>query len=178
MNKRSKYKRGILGACTAAGLLLAAPGCGKANEEITESTIETSMPNGGDVEYDSGSGDISIQTTDGEGGAVGVQAGESVALPDNFPADIPVPDGVTWKLVQNASTGGKSGVTAQGMLQTPVADVAAFVKEETAKEGWTSEQSFQQAGQMEMMTFKKEERMLHITLTGTDDGTAIVISSQ
>jgi hypothetical protein len=167
------------GALALAGVLaMAAPGCGKAVEEITETAIESGMPGGGNVEIDQDGETFSIQSSTEDGGAIDLQAGDSVALPADFPSDIPVPDGVTWNLVQNAQIEGKASITAQGMLKTPLADVAAFVKKEAEGQGWTTEQSFQQAGQMEMLTFKKDERMLHATITDTGDGTALVLSSQ
>ena len=167
------------GAFALAGALaLVAPGCGKAVEEVTETAIESGMPGGGNVEFDRDGETITIQNVTGDGGSVSVQAGESVALPADFPDDIPVPDGVTWNVVQNAQIEGRAGVTAQGMLKTPLADVAAFMKKEAESQGWATEQSFQQAGQMEMLTFSKGERMLNVTLTDTGDGTALVISSQ
>jgi len=188
----------VLGSTAALFALAVLPGCGKAIEEATEAAIETNMPGGGNVEIDSDggkitietndgqggnmeidsdTGGISIQSSDGQGGTVDLQAGDSVALPADFPEDIPVPDGVTWNVVQNSSAAGAAGVTAQGMLETPVAEVAAFMKKEAEAGGWTQEQAMQQGG-MEMLVYKKGERMLHITATDTGDKTALVISSQ
>jgi nitrogen fixation protein len=164
----------IIAALGAIGLLLPLAGCGKVAEEATEKAIEASMPDGSSVEIDENGGQVSIQTTDGEGGAVNLQAGESVALPSDFPADIPVPQGVTWNLVQTAA----AGVTAQGMLKTPLADVAAFMKSGLEGQGWTQETAFQQAGEMEMLSYKKGERTLSVTVSKADEETAIVIASQ
>lgn len=165
-------------AALAGALLLTVSGCGKVAEEVAEKAMESSMPEGSKVEIDENKNQVSIQTTDGAGGAVSVQAGESVAFPADFPEDIPVPGGVTWNLVQSSSADSASGVIVQGMLSTPVADVAAFMKQGLEAKGWKQENAFQQAGEMEMLTYSKEERMVHVTATKADSQTALVISSQ
>lgn len=167
------YTRLLASATTLLLLATLASGCGKAAEKASETIIESNIPGGGSVDINSDDGMITIETPEGN-----VQAGESVALPDNFPEDIPIPEGVTWNLVQNISSDGATGVTAQGMLSQTVAEVANFIKTEAAAKNWTTVQSFQQAGEMEMHTFSKGERNLHVTISHADDQTALVISSQ
>jgi len=168
-----------VGAFVLVGTLtIGTAGCGKVAEEIAETAIESNMPDGSNVEINHDGGNINIQGSTGDGGSVNVQAGESVALPGDFPEDIPTPAGITWNLVQSGQVDGKASVTAQGAVKSPMADVSTFLKKEAEGKGWTSDQTFQQAGQMEMLTYKKDERMLHFTITNTGDETTVLISSQ
>ena len=178
MKSTSSFRYGAFVASAAIGFATLFNGCGKVAEEVAETAIESGMPGGGNVQIDSDSGTVSVQGSDGQGGAINVQAGESVALPADFPSDIPVPDGVTWNLVQNSQSDGKPVVMVQGMLATPLADVAASMKSRIESQGWTSVQNFQQAGEMEMLSYKKEERSLNVTITKADDQTSIMIASQ
>lgn len=173
---RNHFNKQIrLVAAIAAAVLLAPMlgGCGKAAEKVTEKVIESNIPGGGSVDFDAKENTITIENQDGT-----VQAGDSVALPADFPKDIPVPDGVTWNLVQNIANGDTKGVTAQGMLDKTVAEVAAFMKKEAAANGWESKETFQQPDQMEMLTYNKGERTLSVTITKADDKTMLMIAGQ
>jgi len=54
----------------------------------------------------------------------------------------------------------------------PVAKVAAFYKKECAAQGWTEQMQASQEG-TQTMIYKKESRLLHVTLATEDDGTGI-----
>lgn len=157
-------------------LTLVGSGCGKAVvEEASEAAIEAGLPDGSKVEIGQEGGTIKIQGPDGN---VSMETGESVALPANFPADIPVPDGVTWQMVQGAQSDGNSTLVVQGSLATPLAEVAATMKKNLEGQAWESVSSFQQTGEAEMLAYKKGERELSITISKDGDKTALLITTQ
>lgn len=152
------------------------PGCGKAAEMTAEKLAETAIENetGGNaaVDLNSENGTFSIQAGDGEN-AVNMQAGENVALPDNLPDDVYIPDGVTWNLVQSG-TGEKDQLMLHGTTTASMTDLAATLKSKATAQGWETVQSISQPGAMEMMTLSKGEKTLSYTL-GTDDGKTTVM---
>lgn len=172
--KRNRMRLNVM-ACLLA---LFAAGCGKAAEEASEAIIEANMPDGGNVEIDAEGGSIRFQGPDGSGAEVQFEAGESVALPENFPADVPVPEGVTWSVVQSSTAEGAGGIVVQGATATPLAEVAAFVKSGATGQGWTETQSMSQAGELEIVSYSKDERQLSYTLGKADGETTVMIVSQ
>ncbi len=153
-----------------SGLLLS--GCGKAVETITEKAIESEMGGDADVDIDSTTGQVSMKMNH-EGNEVSMEAGESVSLPADMPADVPLPDGVTWNLVQN-TTGESNGFILQGTVDTAMADLAATLRTKIEAQGWESVQNISQAGAMEMMTYSKGEKTLTYNLA-TDGGKTTVM---
>ena len=156
--------------------LAALSGCGKASEvvveSVTERALETEM--GGEVDVDINSSDGTFTMKGGDGKtSVNIQAGESVQLPANLPADVPIPEGVTWQMVQ-AAEGENSGFILQGSTAAPMADLATTMKTKIAEQGWESVQNIAQSGAMEMMTYSKGEKMLTCNLA-TDNGTTTVM---
>ena len=73
-----------------AGVALALTGCGQAAEQAAEEAAEQAIEaqGGGDVEIDAEGGEFSVEGEDGSEFSVG-----SDELPDDFPADVPIPEG-------------------------------------------------------------------------------------
>lgn len=76
------------GALIAAALLtFTACGGGDATDEAVEAGIEEALGSNADVEID-GDGAVKIETDEGS-----YSAGGSAEIPDDFPSDVPLPDG-------------------------------------------------------------------------------------
>lgn len=162
-------------SCTLL-LALHLAGCGgSTEEEIAETVIESGMPDGTKVEINEDGGNIKIDTPEG---SVNMQTGESVALPENFPADLPIPEGITWQMVQSSQADGKDMLIAQGSVPSPLDSVASSVRGKLAEQGWETVSTFNQAGEMEMLSFKKGERVLSVSITKEADKTQLLYSVQ
>lgn len=82
---RTLTKTLTAGAATAA-LLMGATGCSNPVEDLVEQAVEDAS--GGEIDIDSDSGTVEIETEDGS-----AQYGEGVELPSDFPSAVPLPGG-------------------------------------------------------------------------------------
>lgn len=113
-------------------LLLALPafvvaGCGgddEAAEKIAEKVIENES--GGDVDIEDGE----VSVTDEEGNKSTMSSGEE--LPEDFPKEIPLPDGAKITSGTKVSTGGDDTFAITAEVDDSPKDVLAFYKEELA----------------------------------------------
>jgi hypothetical protein len=72
----------------AIGVAVALSTTACSSDEAAERIIESQLGEGADIEIDTDSGDIQIQTDEGS-----LSSTSSADLPDDFPADIPTPEG-------------------------------------------------------------------------------------
>ena len=133
------------------------------------------MPDGSSVEINEDGGTIKIDTPEG---SVNMQTGESVALPENFPADLPIPEGVIWQMVQSSQADGKDMLIVQGSVPSPLDTVASSVRAKLAEQSWETVSTFMQAGEAEMLSFKKGERVLSVSISKDGDKTQVLYSVQ
>ena len=104
----------IPAAVLAAGLILT--GCSQGAENTAENLIESAT--GADVDLSDGS----VTVTDEEGNVI--ESGSDVALPDDFPSDLPQPDGGT---IVTASTMDGQVIVVWSMQGLTADDVDAYV---------------------------------------------------
>ena len=88
--------------------------CGQAAEEVAEQAAEQAI--GGDVEVN----DEGVTVTDDEGNEVAI--GENVAVPDTWPAAVPLYDGGTLQMISVQADG---AATAMWLAEGTPADAAA-----------------------------------------------------
>jgi len=146
-----------------AALLALAPGCGRK---------ETYEAPGGDgkltVDKKSGEATYEVNTKEGK---VKVTTGDSgVALPDNFPKDVPVYKGAK---VQMAANQGKQ-VMVQLLVSASQQEAGKYYQEEMKKQGWSNESSMNVA-EMTMHQFKKDQRQCVINVVKQDQGCMVQI---
>lgn len=124
----------------AAGVLVAVPltltACGEAAERAAEEGIERAAEQDGqDVEVDlDEDGGVKVEGSDGT-----FEVGEDVALPDDFPAEVPLLDG---QLISASSTPAESGSEGWYLLMTVDGapdDVFADASGELEGGGFTSD---------------------------------------
>ena len=94
----------VVGAIAGAALFLS--GCGDAAEQAAEEVAEQAIEEqgGGDVEIDADGESFSVEGEDGSEFSVG-----SDELPEDFPSDVPIPEGGTVESSSSMKTEGKAG---------------------------------------------------------------------
>lgn len=158
--------------------LITLPGCGKAAEVAVESATEKAIEkeSGGNASVDINTGDGTFSMTTGDGkNDVNMQAGEDLALPDDLPADVPLPDDTTWQLVQTVA-GESAGLMLQGSTGTAMKELAESLKSKAEAQGWKLENRVSSTDKMEMLTFSKGEKSLNYTLGTDGDTTSVSVS--
>lgn len=113
---------------------LSVAGCGlgdKAAEKAADKAVGKALSSEGEeVTVDSGSGNVKVETEDGT-----VQFGDGLELPDEFPADVPLPRG-DYSVLSSSTKGGEVGA----MLQVDGLDLQGeqeHFESELAAAGWT-----------------------------------------
>jgi hypothetical protein len=131
---------------------------------IIENTVEKTTGKKVDVNMDKNG----FTYTDEKTGQT-YQAGENIQIPDNFPSDAPRYPGAVAK----SATVDGAAKQATVMLETGdgMDKVEAWYKDEAAKDGWKSTQSFN-AAQIRNMGFEKDENGGKATLTVTLNATS------
>jgi hypothetical protein len=89
-------------ATTAAGLLLLGALAGCSSDDVVSDAVETASD--GKVKVDNDGKKITVEGEDGEGS---VSFGDDTELPDDFPSDVPLPEGGDVKAVIKGDTNGK-----------------------------------------------------------------------
>lgn len=84
----------------------------------------------------------------------------TVALPDNFPADVPVFKDAEPVAVQNVAHDGR---TVLFHVDAEPKEVFSFYKEKMAKVGWNTEQEYSTKGQS-FLSFKKGSTITNVTI--------------
>ena len=142
---------------------LAAAGCGK-----EEKTIATP---GGTVKVTKSGSTTSVEVG-GKDGKVTVASNEKgVALPDKFPADVPVMPGATVKMAVTV------GENFSIHLGTPAsqADVAKYYDENLKAKGWQVD-PVASVGELTIVAAKKGERKLGINIVKEGSGSVLQLT--
>jgi hypothetical protein len=125
----------------------------------------------------SGSGDTSTMTIQSDDGAMKIATGDAAKVPDDFPKDIPLYNGI--KLISVQTMPDQKMFHIQATTADAMDKVAAFCKEQYVKQSWTEASSMNQAGDapMTMISYKKEDRILNVVLMKDKDGTMIQLNT-
>jgi hypothetical protein len=131
-----------LSLCLA--LLLALGACQKVGETAADVAIERAT--GTSVERD---GDqVTLRSADGQ---VAIQTGDSVPLPEDFPADVYLPEGYQVNSVMDLQGVSMVSLTAPGQ----VSGLFAAARESMQSQGWTQSMSAQHSADTAMIAFEK-----------------------
>ena len=151
---------------------LAATGCGKKAAEIAaEKAIEYSAKaDGKDVKVDiqSGGETMVVKTEDGS-----YATGENVAIPENFPKDIPVYKGL--KPTMSSTVGGEGSFMLSGTIEGSPDDAAIYYSREAVANGWTETTKISQP-QMTMLAYEKDDRAMSIMASSEAGSTSLSIT--
>ena len=155
-----KIKTSVV-AVAVAGVALALTGCGQAAEQAAEEAAEQAIEaqGGGDVEIDADGESFSVEGEDGSEFSVG-----NDELPDDFPAEVPIPEGGTVESSSSVQTDGKAGWFVT--LTYPDADASELAD--------TSKSEMEDAGFDETSTFSANDT----TTTGYEgNGYQVTVST-
>ncbi|MCP4642579.1 MAG: hypothetical protein GY851_19195 [bacterium] len=177
------------------GMAVAMTGCGeKTAETVSEKVIEGALKQGGaeSVAVNVSDDGVSIKGTgeDGEAfsvttsedggsmtmddGNVSMVAGDNVALPDDFPKDVPLYDGMELGMAMKAAEEG--AFTVMATTADAMATVAADLKKQAEAQGWTEQMTMNQA-EMNMLGYSKDGRTLQFMIMRDGDKTGIQITT-
>ena len=119
------------------------------------------------------SGDGDAFTIAGEEGAMTMTAGVKAAIPEGFPADVPVYDGLTLNFA--SSMPGDGAFSVSGQTKDGPEKVAGFYKDALTGQGWTEQATMTQP-QMTFMGFTKDDRNLTINIESSTEDTNVTIA--
>lgn len=163
--------------------------CDKIAEKATEAAMEKAIESqtGEKVEIDTSSdGEITIKTESGTltasdesseytlkdaDGSVQAIAGESIEIPSDFPADVPLPDNFQANSSMKLE---KDSFMLMGNAQGTMNALQKQLKQELTSEGWKEIQSFNSPDNIQI-GLEKNERQLSYTIQAEDQKTVSVM---
>ena len=148
--------------------LLSLAGCGKTAEVAQEKAVEAALSKDGvkaKVDMDSEGNAVKYSATTSDGTTLSI--GENTALPRDFPADIPVLDG--WKIQMTNGAAEKHMINVLASSDKTMDDVTAFYKKHAVEKGWREVTGTNVPGMMRTMEFEKENRMLMLMISTTEE---------
>lgn len=151
---------------------------GGISAEMQEKMIEAAAAHAGvdaDIELD-GVNSGTFKVNDAEHGEMSTSFGESAALPDDLPEDLPVYDGMVPSVVNKAAEGNVVNIIATS--SDTFEKISSFYKEQTAAQGWNLSSENEMPGVTHALMYEKDNRMLRVVLTpAPTGGTQIMMSS-
>lgn len=179
---RTPHRWGVLAAAGVLGLGLVGCGGGSdssddAADKLAEKLAESGTEDA-DVNIDSDKGQVDVSTPDGE-----MSFGSGTELPDDFPSDIPFPEGSTITSALSSTDGGVKTWSVTGTLAD--ADEGTFddIIAQLTADGWTktSDMSGSSGGGMGSTTMLTRDNMqlvvaAQIGIEGTDDSFSYAVN--
>ena len=137
-------------------------GCGKSSTYKTKD---------GEVTVDKSAGKVTFANITKDGKVTVTASKDGVALPDNFPKDVPIYKGA---VVQVASTQGKT-MMVHFTVDAAVADALKYYQDELKSQGWQID-STMNMGQGSMLVAKKGDRQCSAVVMKQDKGAMVQLS--
>ena len=153
-------------AVVALALSPALTACGQAAEQVAEQAAEQAI--GGDVELN----DEGVTVTDEEGNEVAI--GEDVAVPDTWPADVPLYEGGTLQMVSVQADG---AATAMWLVDGTPADVAASYGAALESAGFTADSESTMGG-MVVNTYTGNGLTVSMQVLESDGQTSLMVIAE
>lgn len=155
-------------ALVVAGCALAA--CGGGSEQARERELEDYARSYGvdaDVKVDKDGEVRSVTINQGTG-----QVGKNLSLPDNFPEDVPIYEGISLHAATPIPGG---GISLSGIADSNLDDVAGFYATKMVELGWDDQSPPQSAPSQKTLRFVKGARNTMITLMPANPGTSVSV---
>jgi hypothetical protein len=163
-------KRSLVGIVVLA-ILCTLSGCADVAEEAAERAIEGEIGgNGGQADVEIGDESFSIQVK-GKGGDSSLNIGAGAKIPDGFPDDVPIYENMTILMAQSQTQ--KETFVVHANSTDSMLTVAGSYQQQAEKNGWEEESDITQGGKVKVLTYKKGDRSLQITLVAEDEGTQV-----
>ena len=105
--------------------------------------------------------------------AVEVTTGAQARIPEDFPKDVPLPEGLT---IENVSAmPAQSTFVVQGKVQQQLETLAPSMQKQIEEQGWSAvpPDGSQEIPDMKVLNFTKEAKILNLTLIREDNATSI-----
>lgn len=165
---RMSNKIAAASALTLALAACGAPPQGDAQRQQAAEDYAASFGIDADVSTNAdGSERVEVRT------ASGAVAGSNLALPADFPGDIPIYPGLN---ISGVNTVGQTRII-QGIADHSVEEVATFYLAQMVAEGWTASADQQPAPTMRMLQFTKAGRTVGINVTQTGPGAMVSLTT-
>ena len=137
-------------------------GCGKSSTYKTKD---------GEVTVDKSAGKVTFEGTSKDGKVTISTSKNGVALPDNFPKDVPIYKGA---VVQVASTQGKT-MMVHFTVDAAAGDALKYYQDELKSQGWQID-STMNMGEGSMLIAKKGDRQCSALVMKQDRGAMVQLS--
>jgi hypothetical protein len=137
-------------------------GCGKS---------DTYKVKDGEVKVDKNGGQVTFQGKSKDGNVTVTTGKDGVALPDNFPKDVPIYKGA---VVQVASTQGKM-MMVQFVVAAPATDTFKYYQDQLKEQGWEINSTVNM-GEGSVLAAKKGERECTATVMKEDKGSRVSLT--
>lgn len=162
----------IVRAVVVAGVGLALAGCGSAAENLTERAIEEAGGGQVDVEMDEDGGSFSVQGEDGEGS---YQVSGDGSMPDDWPEDIPLPDG---QVMGSSSFSDDNGefLGLQLRVESSPEETIATVEGGLQDAGWEEQSRFEQDSGVTVQYVKDQNRAVSISVSEAEGGASLSVT--
>jgi len=150
-------------------IILFAVGCGeKATEKAIEKKIEESTGSDAKVDLSDKGMKVSGET---EKGNFSFTTGESVEIPEDFPADVFIYSPSKTMMAMKMPEGHSLSLSTEN----DVKKVTQTYQQEMKAKGWSEETSMNMGNQSVLM-YKKENRVANIAIAEGDDNTQITVT--
>jgi hypothetical protein len=146
-------------------------GCGeKAEEEAAEKMAEKAIESSfeGEAKVDIGKESIRIET---EGGEMTVTSGDSAKLPGDFPEDVYIYKGADLNTAMELP----EGFNLMFQTKDDSSKVSEAYLTEMEGKGWSKEMTMDMGGR-KMMVFKKDERIVNVSIASQEEMTQIALT--
>jgi len=157
-------------AAVALVTVLAVPtltACGSAVQSAVENAAGNAI--GGDVNI----GEDGLSVTDSNGNQI--QVGGDVALPDNWPAEVPTVDGGKLATVMVAGDG--ASVNAMWTTEASMADAATSYSDALKAAGYTQEQTGA-AGDVQNSQWLGNGYRVNVIVAGADGTASVLVNAE
>lgn len=159
----------------------------KATEKVLEEAIKADSDGEVDVDIDINDGEMVLKTDKGsistkedgdevtiksKDGNVTSVAGENVKLPDDFPKDIPLPEGIELKMAMN---GDNNMFIVMGEVKGSYKGIATTMRSELDDNGWKEVMTVSEENSTGAM-MKKDNRALNYGITNNNGSIEVNIT--
>jgi hypothetical protein len=160
-------------SCGLLAMLVLAAGLGCSSPEDGQESANGTERGADAAEAADAEAGVEADADGGVSTAKSTQDGATAALPEGFPADVPVYPG----LVLHTAAAMPGGHSVQGTTDDDADAVAAFYTRQMASQGWTQDADAEQSPVTQTLSFEKDGRTTSIDLLPTGDRTAVLITS-
>lgn len=159
----------------------------KATEKVLEEAIKADSDGEVDVDIDINDGEMVLKTDEGsistkedgdevtiksKDGNVTSVAGENVKLPDDFPKDIPLPEGIELKMAMN---GDNNMFIVMGEVKGSYKGIATTMRSELDDNGWKEVIAMSEESSTGAL-MKKDNRALNYGITNNNGSIEVNIT--